>query len=191
MMDSEEFVLLVDAADRPCGTAGKLDAHRQGLRHRALSVIVRDPLGRLLLQKRAIGKYHSGGLWTNSCCSHPRPEEPVALAARRRLQEEMGFLCPLEPLLRVSYRATVGPGMIEDEIVHVFAGVYDGPIRSDPREAEGYAWVEPAALLAEMDRVPERFSVWFRKYVHEHWPTLTGGTVWQRLARPEPASRPA
>lgn len=181
MIDSEECVLLVDAVDRPTGIAGKLEAHQFGLRHRALSVIVRDPLGRLLLQKRAVGKYHSGGLWTNACCSHPRPEEPVELAAQRRLAEEMGFTCPLAPLLRVAYRAPVGSGMIEDEIVHLFAGVYAGPLRPDPREADGYAWVEPATLRQEMHAAPGRFSVWFRKYVAEHWLTLTGDAVWERL----------
>lgn len=181
MIDSEESVLLVDASDRPIGTAGKLEAHRRGLRHRALSVIVRDPLGRLLLQKRAIGKYHSGGLWTNTCCSHPRPEEPVAVAAQRRLWEEMGFRCPLVPLLELAYRAEVGSGMIEDEIVHVFAGIYDGPIRPDPREAEGYAWVEPEALFEDMRTAPQRFSVWFRKYVDAHWPILTESPIWREL----------
>ena len=93
MDDSAEHVVLVDEADGEIGTAPKLDAHRQGRLHRALSVIVRDPQGRILLQKRHAAKYHSGGLWTNTCCSHPRPDEPVAAAATRRLREEMGFGC--------------------------------------------------------------------------------------------------
>ncbi|GBD43173.1 Isopentenyl-diphosphate Delta-isomerase [bacterium HR40] len=189
MIDSEEFVLLVDDDDQAVGTAGKLEAHRHGLRHRALSVVIRDPRGRLLLQKRAIGKYHSGGLWTNTCCSHPRPQEPVERAAQRRLLEEMGFSCELLPLLRVPYRADVGGGMIEDEIVHVFAGVYDGPLRPDPREAEGYAWVEPGELREEMQRMPARFSVWFRKYIIDHWTTLTGDPVWAQLRGEAEASR--
>lgn len=181
MLDALEQVVLVDGEDRAIGTAPKLDAHRRGDRHRALSVVVRDPDGRLLLQKRHIGKYHSGGLWTNTCCSHPRPGEPVAAAAERRLREEMGFACPLRPLVTVAYRAEVGNGLIEHEIVHVFAGVFAGPVRPDPAEADGFAWIDPESLAREVAATPDRFSVWFRLYVAEHWPALTRG-------HPEPTS---
>jgi isopentenyl-diphosphate Delta-isomerase len=169
MDDGLEQIVLVDAGDNEIGTAGKLEGHRHGLLHRALSVIVQDGAGRLLLQKRQHGKYHSGGLWTNTCCSHPRPGEPVAQAAERRLAEEMGFSCLLRPLLTVTYRADVGGGLIEHELVHVFGGRYEGPVRPDPREADGFAWVDPEALLADMALVPARYSVWFRKYCAEHW----------------------
>ena len=142
MDDRAEHVVLVDEADAAIGTAPKLDAHREGRLHRALSVIVRDPQGRILLQKRQAAKYHSGGLWTNTCCSHPRPDEPVQAAAGRRLREEMGFSCPLLPLVTVTYRADVGNGLIEHELVHVFAGLYAGAVQPDPREADGYDWVD-------------------------------------------------
>jgi isopentenyl-diphosphate delta-isomerase len=183
MDDGLEQVILVDADDNRTGTAPKLEAHRIGLRHRALSVIVRDASGRLLLQKRQARKYHSGGLWTNTCCSHPRPQEPVQLAAARRLREEMGIACPLLHLMTVAYRAEVGAGMIEDEIVHVFAGLFEGPVRPDPGEADGFAWIGPEALRADISTSPERYSVWFRKYCAEHWPQLVGGPCWQELAR--------
>jgi isopentenyl-diphosphate delta-isomerase len=181
LLDAVERVVLVDARDREIGTAPKLDAHRQGALHRALSVVLQDAEGRLLLQKRHVRKYHSGGLWTNTCCSHPRPGEEVALAAHRRLREEMGIDCPLRPLLTVAYRAEVGQGMVEHEIVHVFAGLFTGAVRPDPAEADGYAWVEPEALARDIRAMPERYSVWFRKYVAEHWPSLTGDPCWHTL----------
>ncbi len=168
----EERVVLVDEADRPLGTAPKMQAHREGRLHRAFSVVVRDRAGRFLLQKRHVGKYHSGGLWTNTCCSHPRPGEPVEAAARRRLVEEMGIEAPLEPLLTTVYRAQLDNGLVEHEFVHVFGAVYEGPVRPDPSEAEGYAWVSPEELEADLRARPERYSYWFRLYLAEHRPRL-------------------
>ena len=170
----EERVVLVDEADRPVGTAGKLDAHREGRLHRAFSVVIRDSAGRFLLQKRHRAKYHSGGLWTNTCCSHPRPGEPVRDAARRRLAEEMGIEAELEPVLTTIYRAEVGNGLIEHELVHVFAATYDGPVRPDPLEADGFARVTPEELLADLEGRPERYSYWFKLYLREHRRQLLG-----------------
>ena len=172
LVDAAESVILVTPDDREVGLAGKLEAHRQGLLHRALSVVLRDSRGRTLLQKRHIGKYHSGGLWTNSCCSHPRAGEPVDEAARRRLREEMGIDCPLEFALTVHYRAELDNAMIEHEVVHVFLGLYDGPVRPDPLEADGYDWIRPEALRADIAASPDRYSFWFRKYCIEHWGRL-------------------
>jgi len=165
-----EQLILVDAEDRDIGTAEKIDAHRRGLLHRAFSVIVWDSNGRQLLQKRAAGKYHSGGLWTNTCCGHPRPGEPVEAAARRRLGEEMGFTCPLEWLGTVQYRAAFDNGLAEHEIVHVFRGRYDGPLDPDPAEAEDYRWSRLDAIRSDVATAPERFSVWFLRYIAEEWP---------------------
>lgn len=170
METTGEALILVDAEDRETGTAEKLDAHRRGLLHRAFSVIVWDRAGRLLLQKRAATKYHSGGLWTNACCGHPRPGESIEAAARRRLVEEMGFSCPLEWLGTVQYRALFDNGLIEHEIVHVLRGTYDGPVTPSPTEADGYQWCEPQHVRNDAAAVPERFSVWFRRYVAEEWP---------------------
>lgn len=173
MDDSAERVVLVDRFDAEIGTAPKLEAHRQGMLHRALSVVVRGPEG-LLLQKRHVGKYHSGGLWTNTCCSHPRPGEPVAVAAVRRLREEMGFACALLPLVTVTYRADVGNDLVEHELVHVFVGQYGGPVHPAPSEADGYDWVRPHALRHDLEARPDRYSVWFRKYCAEHWGLIVG-----------------
>lgn len=166
---AEERVLLVDAEDRPLGTAGKLEAHRRDLRHRALSVLLFDAAGRQLLQRRAAGKYHSPGLWSNACCSHPRPEEAPAEAAERRLFEELGVTCRLRPVAVTAYRRPVPLDLFENEIVHVFAGRCDGPLRPDPAEVAEVAWVEPAALKADVAAWPERYTVWFRLYATAPW----------------------
>jgi isopentenyl-diphosphate Delta-isomerase len=174
--DEEDQVILVDVHDRAIGAAPKLAAHRNGLLHRAVSVQLRDHDGRLLLQKRHIGKYHSGGLWSNTCCSHPRPGEDTAAAAQRRLLEEMGIACPLTPLFTTSYRAAVDNGMTENEVVHCFGGRYAGDVRPDPREAEDHAWMHRDDLRQDVKETPERYSAWFRIYVRDHWPELTGST---------------
>lgn len=165
-----ESLVLIDADDREIGTAEKIDAHRRGLLHRAFSVIVWDSSGRQLLQKRAATKYHSGGLWTNACCGHPRPGETAAAAAARRLAEEMGFVCPLEWLGTVQYHAAFENGLAENEIVHVFRGRYDGPLQPDPAEAEGYQWCGLERIRSDIAAAPDRFSVWFLRYMAEEWP---------------------
>lgn len=157
-------VVLVDSSDRPIGTADKLQAHVEGWLHRAFSVFVFDDAGRLLLQRRHTGKYHSGGLWSNTCCSHPRPGEPVDAAARRRLDEEMGFTCDVEPAFGFQYEASVGAGLTEHEYDHVFTAFAPSttPVHPHPDEVDDVAWMAPDALLARVDADPDAFTVWFR-----------------------------
>lgn len=169
----EEMVILVDAADRETGVGSKLDVHRQGLLHRAFSVIIWDDEGRQLLQKRAASKYHSGGLWTNACCGHPRPSEDVKAAAARRLREEMGFETPLEWLGTILYRAALDNGLSEHELVHIFHGRYGGHVAPDPREAEDFRWAGLDDIRRDVTRAPSRYSVWFSRYVAEEWPMAT------------------
>jgi isopentenyl-diphosphate delta-isomerase len=164
-----ESVILVDADDRPLGTMEKLDAHRRGLRHRAFSVFVCDDAGRFLLQQRALSKYHSGGLWTNTCCSHPRPNEPVEVAARRRIAEEMGFSCELVHLFLIGYTAPVSGGLIENEVVHVFGGRFDGTPRPDPNEVMAWTWREPEEIGRNIQAHPEHYTVWFAIYWRRFW----------------------
>lgn len=159
---TEDHVVLVDASDARTGTAPKLEAHRRGLLHRAFSVFLYDASGRMLLQQRALGKYHSGGLWSNTCCSHPRPGEDTAAAAARRLREEMGIGCPLEPAFEFVYRARLPGGLVEHELDHVFVGRFDGVPAPDPREVAAWRWAEVEEVRAEQASAPERFSVWFR-----------------------------
>lgn len=170
MQSEQGTIILVDEMDRETGTGEKLTVHRQGALHRAFSVMIWDKAGRMLLQKRSSGKYHSGGLWTNACCGHPSPGEPVIGAAQRRLQEEMGFSAPLEPLGTLIYRADVGPGMIEHELVHVFRGTSSDPVAPDPHEAEDYAWVDSGELSHMIAAQPARYSAWFRIYADAGWP---------------------
>ena len=172
--NSADEVILVDERDRPLGTMAKLEAHRRGLRHRAISVIVRDRHNRLLLQRRAAAKYHSGGLWTNTCCSHPRPGEATLEAAHRRLGEEMGFACELTFLFSTHYRADVSGGLIEDEVVHVFGGRFDGTPDPNPLEVEDWCWKDPAELACDLDENPEKYTVWFREYRRRFWLAMVG-----------------
>jgi len=165
MDEQHEEVILVDQDDREVGRAAKLPAHRRGALHRAISVCVLDDRGRMLLQQRAAGKYHSAGLWTNACCTHPRPGEPVQEAAERRLAEEMGVACPLRWMLRTHYRAPVGGDLVENEVVHLFIGSYAGDVRPDPSEVSAFAWVSHDDLLEGIARGPEIYTYWFRHYV--------------------------
>lgn len=167
MNDELEHVILVDETDRPVGTAPKLDAHRDGALHRAFSVLIHDGAGRVLLQKRYAGKYHSGGLWTNACCGHPRPGEDVRAAAERRLGEEMGFSCPLTRERGLVYRADVGAGLTEHEFVHLFVGVWRGPVEPDPSEAEAHEWIPHQSVARGVAEDPGRFTVWFPLYLDD------------------------
>lgn len=153
-------VILVDEADRERGRAEKLVAHREGLLHRAFSVFVVDPAGRILLQRRALGKYHSGGLWANACCGHPRPGEGVAQAAARRLGEELGLACGLEEVGRVLYRVETPEGLVEHELNRVYLGSHQGEVQADPAEIMEVRWAELGELEAELRKRPSHFAAW-------------------------------
>ncbi len=170
--NDRDDVLLVDADDVPQGVAPKIEVHRRGLKHRALSVLVRDSAGNMLLHRRSAEKYHSGGLWTNACCSHPRPDELPADAAQRRLAEEMGVQCEVRPLFKARYRAAVSNGYIEDEVVHAFGGTYEGPVAPDPAEVSEWKWMPFAALSDDLTDRPELYTVWFRHYFREHYEAI-------------------
>ncbi|MBK9177273.1 MAG: isopentenyl-diphosphate Delta-isomerase [Flavobacteriales bacterium] len=159
----EDQVVLVNELDEVIGTMGKLRAHKEGALHRAFSVFLFDEQGRLLMQRRAPGKYHSAGLWTNTCCSHPRLNEAVAEAARRRLKEEMGIEAELVPRFSFIYRAALDNELQEHELDHVLFGSYSGPARPAPQEADDWKFVHPAALEADMNANPKRYTVWLRE----------------------------
>ena len=154
----------MDDADREIGTADKLAVHRDGRLHRAVSVFVFDRAGRWLLQRRADGKYHSPGLWSNTACTHPRPGERPAEAARRRLEEEMGVHCPLRPaFVRRYHAALAGPEpLVEHEMDHVFVGRYDGDPAPAPDEVGDWRWMDPDELADDLAARPERYTPWFR-----------------------------
>jgi isopentenyl-diphosphate delta-isomerase len=161
MSGAAEFVVLVDRDDREIGTEEKLRAHELGALHRAFSVFVMDDQGRVLLQRRASGKYHSAGLWTNTCCGHPRPGEDIRTAATRRLREEMGITCDLEERGVFIYEAELDHGLREHELDHVFVGRFNRDPLPDPLEADDWAWRRWPEIDAEYMERPERFTVWF------------------------------
>lgn len=160
--ERRERVVLVDEEDREVGTAEKLDAHRNPRLHRAFSVFVLNDRNELLLQRRARGKYHSGGLWSNTCCGHPGPGDAIEEAARRRLREEMGFDCALTRAFSFLYRAEMDRGLVEHELDHVFVGRHQGDPEPDPDEAEGWRWTALDEIGRDMSRRPEVYTAWFR-----------------------------
>lgn len=148
----------------------KLEVHRRGLRHKAISVFVLDG-SRVLLQKRAAGKYHTPGLWTNTCCTHPHWDESDLACAYRRLREELGIdRLLLVPLVDVEYRAEVGGGLTEHEVVRLFVARArpDLAIVPDPSEVEAVAWVDLHDLAAQVRRRPEAYTPWLRIYLERH-----------------------
>jgi isopentenyl-diphosphate Delta-isomerase len=157
----EEKVILVDRNDRPIGEMEKMEAHKKGVLHRAFSIFIFNDQGEILLQKRAGSKYHSGGLWTNTCCSHPRPGESIMDAANRRLQEEMGIQCKLEEKFTFIYRAELDNNLIEHELDYVFTGTCSQKPKLNPEEAEDFRFEKPEKVLAEIKENPQAFTKWF------------------------------
>ena len=158
----QEHVILVDRMDREIGTEEKLKAHREGSLHRAFSIFIFNTVGELLLQKRADTKYHSAGLWTNTCCSHPRPGESHYDAARRRLNEEMGFDCELTEFFSFIYHTKLENNLFEHELDHVFIGHYDGQPAPNPDEVDDWQWMNIDKLKQAVGANPDHYTHWFK-----------------------------
>jgi len=165
-------VILVNEKDETLGVMDKTRAHREALLHRAFSIFVFNSLGKMLLQQRALGKYHSAGLWSNACCSHPRPGESVEQAAERRLKEELGFTAPLEKLFSFIYKAKVGNDLTEFEFDHVLVGEYDGPVVFNTDEVNSVCFKDMETIEVELRDNPEVYTEWFQlaftRMVHWH-----------------------
>lgn len=156
-----QYVILVDNQDNPIGISEKLKAHQLGLLHRAFSIVIFNAAGKMLIHQRAFSKYHSPGLWTNACCSHPSPGESLETAIHRRLQEEMGFDCFLEKLFSFEYREVITHNnLIEHEHDHVFYGVSDTLPTIHPDEVHAFAYVDPIWLVGDLKNNPEKYTVW-------------------------------
>lgn len=155
-------VILVNEYDVKQGTMDKMEAHQKGLLHRAFSVFVINPYGEIMLQKRASSKYHSPGLWTNTCCSHQRAGEETKDAAHRRLKEEMGIDCPMSAAFEFIYRAEFDNGLVEHEYDHVLIGEYNGVAIPNPEEVEDWAFVSIKEIEKDIAENPDHYTPWFK-----------------------------
>ncbi|MGK7389729.1 MAG: isopentenyl-diphosphate Delta-isomerase [Candidatus Cyclobacteriaceae bacterium M2_1C_046] len=160
-----EQVILVDSRDREVGVMEKMKVHQEGLLHRAFSVIIFNKNGEMLLQKRASQKYHSAGLWSNTCCSHPKPEERTEAAVKRRLKEEMGINTKLSFLYSFIYKYNFENQLIEHELDHVYIGLYDNNPILNPDEAEDFKWITWQDLLTDIAANSQAYSFWFRQII--------------------------
>ena len=172
-------VILVDEQDNEIGTCEKMKAHELGLLHRAFSVFIFNSKGEMMLQQRAEHKYHSGGLWTNACCSHPYPGESALAAANRRLQEEMGFTASVKKIFDFKYEAPFSNGLIEHEFDHVFVGEYEGAVNLNTSEVKDYTFKSVSAIESDLELHADKYTAWFhlafpkvKKWWQENYNTI-------------------
>ena len=167
--ERNEEIILVDEDDNPIGFETKLKAHENGGKlHRAFSIFIFDDSGKMLLQRRSKKKYHFGGLWTNTCCSHPKKGEKLQDAARMRLHQEFGFYAELKEIFSFIYRAPdAKSGLTEYEFDHVFYGEFNGVPQPNPNEIDDWKWVDPAELLVDLESNPHDYTPWFKVAIHQ------------------------
>ena len=163
-----DYVVLVDSQDNELGKMEKLEAHEKGLLHRAFSIFLFNSKGEMLIQQRALSKYHSPGLWTNACCSHPAPNESIIQAGNRRLKEELGLSTELVDAFNFEYRETFENNLTEHELDHVLVGYSEENPILNQEEAKDYRWITWATLLEEIDLNPEKFTIWFKIILTKH-----------------------
>ncbi len=161
-----ENVILVDKHDNTIGSMEKLEVHKKGLLHRAYSILIFNTKGELLLQKRAVSKYHSGGLWSNACCSHPKPDESLPDATRKRLRYEMGIDIQPEFAFKFIYRCALDKGLIEHELDHVFTGLFDGIPFINRNEVEDWKFMNIKSLRNDLNSNPENYTIWFNQIMN-------------------------
>jgi isopentenyl-diphosphate delta-isomerase len=161
-----EYIIAVDEFDKEIGLIEKLEAHHKGVLHRAFSILVFNHKNQLLLQKRSIKKYHSPGLWTNTCCSHPKYGETLQNAVYRRLKEEMGFTCELKEIFSFVYKVELEDNLFENEYDHVFIGRYDGEIAANEDEVDDFKWVDIDEVKNDSANKPEQYTYWFKYLIN-------------------------
>jgi isopentenyl-diphosphate Delta-isomerase len=169
----DEYVVLVNEQDQVLGQLEKIEAHELGLLHRAFSVVLFNDRGELLLQQRAAHKYHSPLLWTNTCCSHQRPNETTLMAAERRLKEEMGMSAPMQTAFKFQYKATLDQGLTEHELDHVLFGYTNQDPNINPEEVAAFRWISMAQLLQELQSKRDSFTIWFQILLDQHLEKIT------------------
>lgn len=167
-MAIQEEVILVDVCDHQIGTMEKLEAHRSGSLHRAVSIILFNQKGEMFLQKRAKEKYHSGGLWSNACCSHPRPGEQSNDAALRRTKEELGIEVKLSFAYSFIYKTTLDNNFIEHELDHVYVGRFDGDFKINPEEIEGWKYLSYNKIKEDIQLHPSYYTYWFKVIIAQN-----------------------
>lgn len=163
----EETVILVNEADEVVGTGEKMRTHVVGALHRAFSIFVFNSSGKLLVQKRSRSKYHSGNLWSNTCCGHPRPGESIKEASHRRLKEEMGFDCELKEIFSFIYRAELDNDLLEHEYDHVLVGTFNDDPKPNSDEVDDWEWVDPLTIKKRIRDNPDKYTYWLRLSLHE------------------------
>ncbi|MCH2218084.1 MAG: isopentenyl-diphosphate Delta-isomerase [Flavobacteriales bacterium] len=168
----EELVVLVDEHDNQVGLMPKMEAHEKAVLHRAFSVFVFNDQGELMLQQRAATKYHSPLLWTNTCCSHQRDGETSLAAGKRRLQEEMGFVCDLTEVFQFVYKAPFDNGLTEHELDHVMIGTYNGEPNVNPEEVASHKWMSLEDVKNDMEDNPQQYTAWFKIIFKEYYHRL-------------------
>lgn len=157
----DKDIILVNTEDEPVGYGSKEEVHRKGLLHRAFSVFLYHG-DKLLIQQRAEGKYHSAGLWANTCCSHPRQGETLEAAVKRRLLEEAGIVCETKEIFSFVYRHVFHENLYEHEFDHVFLGAFQGDCRMNPEEVQAFRWIGLEELEEELRERPENYASWFK-----------------------------
>ena len=168
----EELLILVNKNDDETGLLDKLSVHREGLLHRAFSVFIFNSRKELLLQQRAFGKYHSAGLWSNTCCSHPRAGESITYAISRRLQEEMGMVCDTQFQFKFIYQHQFENGLTEHECDHVYFGSTNQQPVTNEEEVRDYKYISLAELEEQIHQYPDQFTAWLKiclPMVKEHY----------------------
>ncbi len=183
-MPRAELLILIDERNRARGRGEKLAVHRAGLAHRAFSIFLVDARGRVLLQQRARTKYHSAGLWANSCCGHPRWGERTHAAARRRLHEELGATAPLRYAFRARYRTALPSGLTENELVYVFFGPAPQQLALNPAEVSRVGWLTLPELQRDIAQRPRRYAYWLRFYMRNHYTLVRHAVAAARRRRP-------
>lgn len=169
----KEKVILVNRKDEQIGLMEKIEAHEKARLHRAFSVLVFNDKGQMMLQKRAVEKYHTPGLWTNTCCSHPREGETIIEAGKRRLQEEMGFQTALKETASFIYKAPFDNGLTEHEFDHVLIGYFNDEPQINPEEVAEWKWISLEDLTKELQERPEQFTAWFRIIFDKYYDTIS------------------
>ena len=159
---NRDKIVMVDVHDNEVGVIDKLDAHKEPILHRAFSVFIINNKGEMLIQQRAFDKYHSGGLWANACCSHPREGEEVISSAMERMKDEIGVSCPLEELFTFIYMHKFNDNLYEHELDHVLLGVCEGPFKMNKEEVNDLKWISYKELEKDLEKHPDKYASWFK-----------------------------